>query len=277
VSRAIALSPNGSFRELDLSDPGSPHVVATYKRPAGVARFSGVQRVGDRVIVFGEDGLEVVARAGRSYRLRFALDRGSVGAVSGLEEVDGHLLVAGTRGLIRVSLDSGEAERILDRALRGIARRGETLLVIDDQWLYTGSAQHPRPTGFSTAAEFGRGLEARILRVGDGLAIVVGARGIAAFRISGSGSAQALARPRSSVIGSVNDAAIVGGSVFLIGERGLQVFDPVRGRVVDGVDVAGRAALGASGARLIAIGNDQLEVVDASPWIARVAPAAPAR
>jgi hypothetical protein len=276
VSRAIALSPNGSFRELDLSDPSAPRVVASYERPAGIAHFSGVRRVGDRVVLFGEDGIEVVARKGGAYRLLFALDRGSVGAVSGVEEVDGQLLAAGTRGLVRASLDGGGSERIFERPLRGIARAGDTLLVIDDQWLYAGSAHDPGPSGFATVAELGRGLEVRGLRVGDGVAVVLGARGIACFAVSG-GPVRTLARPRSSVVGSVSDAAILGGSVFLIGERGLQVFDPVRGRVVDAVDVKGRAALAAGGGHLVAIGGDRLEVIDASPWIARSAPAAPAR
>ncbi len=68
-----------------------------------------------------------------------------------------------------------------------------------------------------------------------------------------------------------------GGLVFVIGERGLQVWDPQRARVVDAVDVKGRAALDAGGGHLVAIGGDRLEVVDATPWIARSAPAAPAR
>lgn len=106
---------------------------------------------------------------------------------------------------------------------------------------------------------------------------MLGARGIACFAVSGSGTARPLARPRSNAVGSVSDAAILGGSVFLIGERGLQVFDPVSGRVVDAVDVKGRNALAAAGGHLVAIGDDRLEVIDASPWITRAAPAAPAR
>jgi hypothetical protein len=277
VTRAIVLSPDGSFRELDISDPSAPRPVASYKRPAGVAQFSGVQRVGDRVVLFGEDGIEVVAQKGGAYRLLFAFDRGSVGAVSGVAEVDGKLLAAGTRGLVRIALDGSGVERVLERPLRGIARNGDALLVVDDQWLYSGSARNPGPSGFAMAAEVGRSLEVRRLRVGDGIAVVLGARGIACFAVSGSGPARPLSRPRSDVVGNVSDAAILGGTVFLVGERGLQVFDPVRGRVLDGVDVKGRVALAAGGGHLVAIGGDRLEVVDASPWIARAAPAAPAR
>lgn len=277
VGRAIALSPNGSFRELDLSDPTAPRVVATYKRPTGIASFSRVRRVGNRVVLFGEDGLEVVARQGGVYRLVFALDRGAAGAVVDVEEVDGRLLAVGTRGLLRAPLDGGPVERLFERPLRGMARSGDTLLVLDDKWLYTGSAHDPQAAGFVRAAELGRGLEPRGLRVGDGIAVVLGARGIACFDVSGGRTARALERPKPNLIGSVTDAAVQGGVVFVIGERGLQVLDPVRGRIIDAVDVKGRAALDAAGGYVVAIGGDRLEVVDVAPWIARAAPAAPAR
>lgn len=277
VGRAIALSPNGSFRELDLSDPTAPRVVATYQRPSGIASFSGVRRVGNRVVLFGDDGLEVVARQGGAYRLVFALDRGAAGAVIGVEEVDGRLIAAGTRGLLRTPLDGGPVERLFDRPLRGIARNRDTLLVLDDQWLYAGSARDPRPAEFVRAAELGRGLAPRGIRVGDGIAVVLGAHGVACFDVSGSRTARALDRPKPNLIGNVTDATVQGGAVFLIGERGLQVLDPFRGRIVDAVDVKGRAALDAAGDHVVAIGGDRLEVVDIAPWITRVAPAAPAR
>ena len=277
VGRAVALSPNGSFRELDLSDPTAPRVVATYQRPTGIASFSGVRRVGNRVVLFGEDGLEVVARQGGAYRLVFALDRGAAGAVIGVEEVDGNLIAAGTRGLLRTPLAGGPVERLFNRPLRGIARNGDTLLLLDDQWLYTGSAHDPRPTEFARAAELGRGLAPRGIRVGGGIAVVLGARGIACFDVSGGRSVRSLDRPKPDLIGNVTDATVQGGVVFLIGERGLQVLDPFRGRIVDAVDVKGRAALDAAGDHVVAIGGERLEVVDIAPWITRAAPAAPAR
>lgn len=277
VGRAIALSPNGSFRELDLSDPTAPRVVAVYKRPTGIASFSRVRRMGNRVVLFGEDGLEVVARKGGAYRLAFALDRGTAGAVVDVEEVDGKLLVVGTRGLLRMPLDGGPVERLFERPLRGMARSGDTLLILDDKWLYTGSAHDPQAAGFVRAAELGRGLEPRGLRFGDGIAVVLGARGIACFDVSGGRTARALERPKPNLIGSVTDAVVQNGVVFVIGDRGLQVLDPARGRIVDAVDVKGRAALDAAGGYVVAIGGSHLEVVDVAPWIARAAPAAPAR
>ena len=276
VGRAIALSPNGSFRELDLSDPAAPRVVAAYKRPAGIASFSGVRRIGNRVVLYGEDGLEVVARQGNAYRLIFALDRGAAGAVAGVEEVEGHLIAAGTRGLVRTPLDHAAVERLFDRPLRGIARSGDTLLVIDDQWIYAGPAHDPQAAAFARAAEIGRGFEPRAIRAGGSIAVVIGPRGIAAFEVAGGRSLRALDRPKPNAIGSVTDVAVQGGAVFLIGERGLQVLDPYRGRILDTVDVTGRDAVGAAGGHVVAVGGDRLEVVDIAPWITRTAAASPA-
>jgi hypothetical protein len=274
VGRAIALSPDGSFRELDLSDPAAPRVIAHYKHAPGISRFSGVYRTGNRVVLFGEDGLEVVAREGAVFRRVFALDRGVAGAVIGVEEVDGQLLAAGTRGLVRTPQDGGPVERLYDRPLRGMARSGDMLLVLDEQWLYSGSARDPRPAGFAKVAELGRGLAARGVRIGGVVAVVFGASGIACFDVSGGAPARALLRPKAGTLGSVTDVTVVGGSVFVIGDRGLQVWDPQRGRIVDAVDVKGRAALDAAGGYVVAIGGDRLEVVDVTPWIARSAPAA---
>jgi hypothetical protein len=149
--------------------------------------------------------------------------------------------------------------------------------VLDEQWLYSGSARDPRPAGFAKVAELGRGLAARGVRIGGGVAVVFGASGIACFDVSGGAPARALLRPKAGTLGNVTDVTVVGGSVFVIGDRGLQIWDPQRGRIVDAVDVKGRAALDAAGGYVIAIGGDRLEVVDVTPWITRSAPAAPAR
>ena len=277
LGRAVALSPDGSFRELDLSDPTDPRVIGHYARPAPTGHFSGARRIAGRLVLFGEDGIEVVTRQGDSYQRVAVLDRGSVGAVTGVEESEGHILAAGTRGLVRFSLDGGPVERLIDRPLRGIARVGATLYLLDDEWLYGGPMSNPHATSFVTVAEVGRPLEPRSLHVGNGMAVVVGGRGIAIYALAGTGAARPLARPRVASIGEISDAAILGGSVFAFGERGMLVLEPSSGRIIDSVDVEGRVALGAAGGQILAIGGDRLDVVDALPWTTSTAPAAIAR
>lgn len=273
--RAVALAPNGAFQEFDISDPSQPRIVGTYARGGALARFAGARVVGNRVVLFGEDGVEIVERHGSTYRRIAGFDRGAVGAVAGVEAVERRLLLAGSRGLVRVPLDGSgaPAERLVERPLRGIASSGETLYLLDEQWLYAGPLRDPRATSFFTAAEFGRPLEARLLRVRDSVGIVVGDAGIACFQLAGQGPARALARMRRSSIGGVADAAVVGERVFLVGERGLVVLDPRSGRIVDSVDVQARASLGVAGGHLVSAGGAQLEVVDAAPWITHTAPA----
>jgi hypothetical protein len=277
--RAIALAPNGSFQDLDLSDPSRPRIVGSYARAGAPASFSGARIFGDRVVLFGEDGVEIVGRQGDGYRRLAGFDRGVVGAVAGLEEVDGRLLLAGTRGLVRVPIGGGGGgvERLVERPLRGVARSGETLFLLDEQWLYAGPLRDPRATSFFTAAEFGRGLDANLLRVRDSIGVVVGGAGVACFELVGQGAARTLSRLRTTAVGAIADAAVVGDRVFLIGERGLLVVDPRSGRIVDSVDVDARGSLGVAGGHLVSAGGAQLEVVDGTPWITRAAPASLAR
>jgi hypothetical protein len=269
LGRAVAVAPDGSFREIDLADPTQPRVVGQYLRAGGLARYSGARTISGRVVMYGEDGLEVVARQGGGYRRVAGFDRGVVGGVVGLEHVDGRILVAGTRGLLRVPLDGGPVERLVERPLRGIARDGDTLYLLDDKWLYAAPVRDPRATSFFTAAELARGQEPRGLRASGGLALVVGEGGASCFALSPGGTARPLARLRISSVGHVADGAIVGGKVFLLGERGLLVVEPDSGRIVDSVDVAGTTAVGIAGGQIVTVGGDQLDVVDASPWTAR--------
>jgi hypothetical protein len=148
LGRAVALGPDGSFREIDLSDPAKPRVVGQYTRTGLPGRFSGARRVGGRIAIFGEDGLELVVRQSNGYQRVAAFDRGIVGGVSAVEEYEGRILAAGTRGLVRLSPDGGAPERLIERPLRGIARVGNTLYVLDDQWLYGGPVADPRAEAF---------------------------------------------------------------------------------------------------------------------------------
>lgn len=273
LGRAIALAPDGSFRELDLSDPTNPRVLGRHRRAGVPARFSGAKRIAGRIIVYGEDGLEVVVAQGNGYRTVTAFDRGVVGAVAGVESQDGKLLIAGTRGLLRAPLDGGAVERLIERPLRGIARVGDTVHLLDDQWLYAGPVADLRAPSFFTIADIGRGLDPRSLHASGSLAVVVGGRGVATFALAALGPARPLARLRGDEIGAVSDAAIVGRSLFVLGERGLLVVDPVTGRVVDSVDVEGRSVLGAAGGHLLAVGDARVDVVDTTPWSVSSSPA----
>jgi hypothetical protein len=63
--------------------------------------------------------------------------------------------------------------------------------------------------------------------------------------------------------------------LFLLGERGLQVTDARGSRVVDSACVVARLRVAPAGRHLVMIGEKTLQVVDATPFVAGSAMAAP--
>jgi hypothetical protein len=276
LDRAVALFADGSFREVDLADPEAPRGVREYTRPAGLLRFSGVRLLSDSVVVFGEDGIEIVARGANGRRLR-ALGREDVGAVAGVEVIGGQLLIAGSRGLLRTPLAGGAVETLVPKPLRGLGRSDGTLYVLDDRMLYAAPLADPRAERFEKAFEVGRALEPSGLRIVDGVALVLGRKALLCLDVGGPAAVTQLSRFQPSDIGRVTDAALIGSRLFAVGERGLQVLDPRSGRVLDSVDVDGGLALDASGRHVVVTGRDRLQVVDASPWTGATGAASLAR
>ena len=70
-------------------------------------------------------------------------------------------------------------------------------------------------------------------------------------------------------VGEVYDAQFVGDHVFLLGERGLQLFDLASHRIVDSIDVERMSRLTPMGRHLVAVGDGRLQVVDMSAWTPR--------
>jgi hypothetical protein len=274
LGRAIALHADGGFHELDLADPAEPRVVGEYRRPGDPARFSGVRLSSDHVVTFGEDGLEVVQRSQAGLRRARALGRAEVGQVVAVEEAEGVLWVAGSKGLLRTPLAGGAVEPLLPGPLRGLAIDGSLVYVLDDEGVSVAPLADARRERFARVLALGRGLEPITLRVVDGLAVVLGRHSIVCAVTAGLAAARPTSRLQTSEIGEVDDVAIAGSRLFVLGARGLQIVDPAGGHVLDSVDVDERRALDASGRHVVVAGADGLQVVDASPWLAAVAPAA---
>jgi len=64
----------------------------------------------------------------------------------------------------------------------------------------------------------------------------------------------------------VHDAVRSGDRLFLLGERGLMVLDPEGRRVHESVDVQARSRADAMGRHVVTVGEDRLQVVDATPF-----------
>jgi len=268
ADRAVALYRDGSFDAVALADPTQPSVVSEYRRKADLAKFAGVVRAGTLVVAYGQDGLEIsqVTSAGGAQMVR-RLERGEVGSVSSVARVGDGLLLVSSRGLLRVQLPEGEAEVLIDAKLRALAPWGERLLLADDQWVYAVPIDDVRRDSIKGVAKLERGFEPRAIRVDGSLAAVLGAKEVLCLQLYPGRRARVLARFQEDEIGAVADATLLGGRLFTLGVRGLQVIDPVRGRLLDSVDVEPREALSRSGRLLVAGGKGGIQTVDATPWL----------
>ena len=121
----------------------------------------------------------------------------------------------------------------------------------------------------------GRGFGPGPLHFDDGQLIVVAQRGVAVVDVSDPSQPRLISRIDANESGEVRDAAQVGGRLFLLGERGLQLTDAQGAHVVDSACVAARLRVAPAGRHLVMVGEKTLQVVDATPFVAGAAAAAP--
>jgi len=271
--RAVVLFDDGSFQVFDLADPSSPAIVADYRRPRDLSRFDGVAILGDRVAVFGPDGLEIV-RLGVEGPVRERVwARDQVGSLVGVLEGDAGLTLAGNRGLLWIGNENPTPRSLVPRPILGIARSGEHLLFTDGAALYSATPAQLRAGRVAAELRLGRGFAPKSVRAEGSRAVVLGERGLLTFDVSDPATPALRSRIEMNEVGEIRDAVFLSGRFFLLGNRGLQVADLSGERVAESIDVAPRQGLDAGGRHLVLIGDRSLQVVDATPFIAG-APAA---
>lgn len=266
--RAVALFRDGSFRSIAVSDPAQPTAVAHIRPGRDLSDYEGVRRFGNAIVAYGQDGIRVMAtdKEGKAGEVA-AWDRGQVSAVRDLTRVGEALLVVSSRGLLRVPIRGGDPAVLINGKLKGVAASGERVYLLDDQWLYATPIDAVRRDSIQGLARLDRGFGSVSLHVEGPIAAVVGEKEVRCFWVGGTGRAKLMSRLQRDEVGEIRDLAILGGRVFLLGSRGLQVVDPRRGAVIDSVDVDARESLSATGRLLVAGGKVGIQLVDATPWL----------
>jgi hypothetical protein len=271
--RAVVLAGDGGFQIYDLADPAKPALVADYHRPRDLARFEGVAALGDRIAVFGQDGLELV-RLGASGPVREQVySRTAIGSPIALLDLGSGLLLAGNRGLQWLASGATEPRVLVPKPIRGLARAGSHVLFTDGVDLYSATLAQLQAGRIATDLDLGRAFDPARVRVFGTRALVLGARGVLCFDVSDAARPVLRSRIEMNQVGEVRDAAFLAGRIFLLGDRGLQVLDASGERVVESVDVDPRQLLDAGGRHLVLAGENSLQVVDATPFVASAAAA----
>jgi hypothetical protein len=273
--RAVVLFEDGGFQVVDLSDPGAPKVVGQYRRPRDLTKWSGLRFIDGRVVIFGQEGLEIVGLdSGTPRRLR-AIGRSKVGSVVAVEKAGAGLLIAGNRGLMLVKGGVVEPQLLIERNVLGAAMWGDRVLFTDGASLFVSSMPLLLAQKAEAELRIGKGFGANRVRIWGKTAVVLGEHGVLLVDVSNPRKPQIRSRVSTRSVGETHDALAAWGRLFLLGDRGLQVVDASSRRIDDSADVSARTRFDAAGRHLVMIGDAGLQVVDGTPFVAPRSVASP--
>ena len=276
-SRAVILYGSGDFQLWGLSDPEAPVLLAEYDRASEIEHFHGVRIIDDRVVLFGQDGLEIVHFGAEGPKPAVTRSRGEVGSIAALEPVRDGLLLASSQGLLLTDRKGGNARRVMRRMILGMSAMGENLVLADGDTVFVSTVELLRQQKVIAKLRLGREFKPARVRVADEHAVVMGDTGVVILRIPRSGKPRVVAKLNRASSGEVRDALSMAGRIFLVGSRGVQLLDLDRQRVAEAVDVVPRQHVARSGRHLVLVGDDRLQVVDGLPFAdLRPLPARPA-
>jgi hypothetical protein len=210
-SRAIVLFTDGDLEMLDLADPEQPVLLGAYRRKRDLSRWSGLHVAGDRIALFGPDGIEVLALREGRFVPELALDRGVVGTLVAVESLGREIVIAGSRGIVLIDGETGQREVLLERPIQGLARSGDRLLFTDGTSLFVSSKALLRERRVEAELRLGRGFGPGPLHADAAHVIVVAQHGVAVVDVSVPGQPRLQSRIDTSEAGEIRDAARIAG------------------------------------------------------------------
>ena len=272
--RAIVLYENGSFDLLSLADPAAPIQLAKYRRGESFKRWSGLQVHGDRVAIFGEEGLELVRFTAAGPEAERTWGRGEIGRVLGVAPVGEQLVVAGAGGMQLLDLGTGEIRRVMRRVVTGIASSGEALVFADGESVYVSNLALLAESRVIAQMKLGRTFGPSHVSMHDQTAMVTGPGGALMIDLRNPQAPKALSKLSSRQIGEVSDAVRVRGRTFLIGERGAILLDRTLARIEQVIETEPRKTGTVMGRHLVVAGGTGIQVVDPAGWTSQRSAAA---
>lgn len=271
--RSVVLFEDGRLQLIDLADPEDPVVLSQYVRPNDLKKWSGVRILGDRVAIFGEEGIEFIGFDQGPLRVIKTMPRSEIGTVFAIERMEDQLLVGGARGLMSMDPATGSVTTLVRRVVHGLALVDQTIVFTDVESVFVSDLTLLKQNRVHAQQKLGRAFGARVVRSMGTRAIVIGAAGIVAIDLARPEKPVVTAKLMARDIGRVDDATAIGGRIFLIGERGLLLMDDGATRIVDSIDVEKKTRLATMGRHIVTVGERSLQVVDATPIVMKSLPA----
>jgi len=272
--RTVVLYEDGDFELLGLADPTQPVRLAEYHRGEDYKKWTGVRVLGDRVAIYGEEGLELVRFTSSGPIAEKSWTRGQIGRVLSLTPLGDQLVIVGAKGMQILDPATGKIRRVMRRVLMSVATAGNTLVFADGESIYLSNLELLAQNRVIAQMKLGKTFGPNNIRVLDQAAIVTGPGGVLVIDLRNPKQPKAMAKLSTREIGEVVDAMRVRGRVFLVGKRGLQVLNRSLTRVDETIDVGERNRMTVMGRHLVTADRVGLQVVDATPWAAASTPAA---
>jgi hypothetical protein len=272
--RVVVLFEDGDFELLGLADPTHPIRLSSYDRGEEYKKWTGVRVLGDRVAIFGEEGLELVRFTSKGPVAEKTWTRGEIGRVLSLTTLGDQIVIVGAKGMQVLDPATNTVRRVMRRVLMSVATAGETLVFADGESIYLSTLDLLSQNRVVAQMKLGKTFGPNNVRVLDQAVIVTGPGGALVIDVKNPAKPKALAKHVTRDIGDVLDATRVRGRVFLVGTRGLQVLNRSLTRVEETIDVGERDRVTVMGRHLVTAGGKGLQVVDATPWADAAVPAA---
>jgi hypothetical protein len=275
--RTVVLYEDGDFELLGLSDPTKPVRLAAYSRGEDFKKWTGIRVLGNRVAIYGEEGLELVRFSPSGPIAEKTWTRGQIGRVLSLTPLGDQLVIVGSKGMQILDPETGQVRRVMRRVLTSVATAGDTLVFVDGESIYLSNMELLEQNRVIAQLKLGKTFGPKNVRVLDQAAIVTGPGGALVIDLRNPKKPKVIAKLSTHEIGDVVDATRVRGRVFLVGTRGLQVLNRSLTRVEEMIDVGMRSRVTVMGRHLVTANDAGLQVVDATPWAEAIVPAAPGR
>jgi hypothetical protein len=273
--RVVVLYENGGFDVVGLEDPARPTTLATYRRNEDFKKWSGVRVLGSRVAIYGEEGLELVRIGPEGMVAEATWPRGEIGRVLSIAPLGDALVVTGAKGMQLLDPVSGTFRPVMRRVALSVASIGEVLVFVDGESIFVADLERLSRNRVIAQLNLGKTFGPERVRIVDRAAIVTGPGGALVIDLADPLAPRALAKLSTREVGAVFDATRIGGRVFLVGERGLQLLSRSLDRVEETIDVGRRRLVSVMGRHLVTASGESLQVVDATPWTELSMPAAP--
>jgi hypothetical protein len=183
------------------------------------------------------------------------------------------LLLASNRGLLMTDFKAGNPRRLMRQPIKGLARVGKTLVFSDGESVYVSTLALLEEQRVLHQVELGYEFAPTRVVGTSHSAIVFGKTGAVVIDLSDAKNPKISSRLTKQDVGVVHDASEVGGRVFLLGDRGLQLLDSSATQVVEYVDVQPKERIARMGRFLVTVGPEGMQVVDSTPLTMAVRPA----